>query len=152
MIVPYTDDPLASLADRVRFYLGDTATVSLLSDSEVDFLLEDECSNALRAAARGAEILSAKSAGQAEEKKVGPLTIANRRQSQADRYRLLAKTLWARAAASGGVAPFAGGISKTDKLLREMDGDRTPPIFTRDMMIYTRDTTSQQATDEDLRP
>ena len=88
--MPYTDDPQTSLADRVRFYLGDTATVSLLSDSEVDFLLESEGDNAYRAAARGAEILSAKSAGQADEKKVGPLTIANRRQSAADRYRLLA--------------------------------------------------------------
>jgi hypothetical protein len=143
--VPYADNPANSLADRVRFYVGDTNTaVELLSDSEVDFLLEDENRDPLRAAARGAEILAAKYAGQAEEKKVGPLTLTNRRQSQADRYRQLAKTLWSRVASSGGAAPFAGGISKSDKETREDDGDRVPPVFSRDMMEYTND--------EELRP
>ena len=151
--MPYTDNPAGSLADQVRLYLGDTGvTTNLLSDSEVDFLLEEESSNTLRAAARGAEILSAKGAGKAEEKKVGPLTLANRRQSEADRYRLLAKRLWARAATAGGSAPFAGGISKVDKLMREQDTDRTPSIFTREMMEYRNGTGGEQATDEDLRP
>lgn len=151
--MPYTDDPANSPADRVRLYVGDTnATTSLLTDSEVDFLLEDESDDALRAAARGAEILAAKYAKQAEEKKVGPLTLTNRRQSQADRYQRLAKVLWARAASKDGVAPFAGGISKADKALREADTDRTLSIFTRSMMEYSEDTSGQQATDSDLRP
>jgi hypothetical protein len=151
--VPYTDNPAGSPADQVRLYLGDTDTVTnLLSDSEVAFLLEDEGNNTLRAAARGAEILAAKAASKAEDKKVGPLQLANRRQSELDRYRLLAKGLWARAATADGSAPFAGGISRTDKLTREQDGDRTPSVFTRDMMEYHDGTTGQQATDEDLRP
>jgi hypothetical protein len=149
--VPYADDPANSLADRVRFYIGDTNTsVELLTDSQVDFLLEDEGNNAIRAAARAAEILAAKYASQAEEKKVGPLTLTNRRQSQADRYQRLAKTLWSRALLGSGAAPFAGGISVADKELREADTDRTPSIFTRGMMEYTDDT--QSASDEDLRP
>jgi cell division septum initiation protein DivIVA len=143
--VPYADNPANSLADRVRLYVGDTnAAAEQLTDSEVDFLLEDERDDPLRAAARAAEILAAKYASQAEEKRVGPLTLANRRQSQADRYRQLAKALWSRAS-SGVAAPFAGGISQSDKETRENDGDRVPPIFRRDMMEYVSD-------EEELRP
>ena len=150
--MPYTNDPANSPADCVRLYVGDTnTTAEKLTDSEIDFLLEDAGGHVLRAAARAAEILSAKTSGVAEVKTVGPLTLANRRQSESDRYRLLAKSLWARVAKTD-AAPFAGGISYADKITKAEDGDRVHPAFGREMMSYPGGDGVQAATDRDLRP
>lgn len=149
----YTSDPAHVPADKVRLYVGDTNNTKLdLSDEEVAFFLADNNGNALRAAAAAAEALAAKCSGEAEDKTVGPLRLANRRQSKSDRYMRLAKLLWSRALSEKGTPPFAGGISETDKIIRVEDGDRVGPAFGRRMMEYPGGNSAQAATDRDLRP
>lgn len=149
--MPYTDDPTNNPADRVRLYVGYKAT-DRLSDAEVDFFLEEESGDALRAAARSAEALAAVYSREAQDKQVGPLRVANRRQSQTDRYMKLAKLLWSRAAMESGAGPYAGGISQTDKDTKTALTDLAQPSFKRDLMKYPGGTGVQQATDQQLRP
>lgn len=133
--MPYTDDPENVPADRVRFLLGDTNTSAPeLSDSEVAFLLSEAGDDALRAAARGAEMISARSEGVLEERRVGPLLVRSFT-SKAKKYSTLATSLWARVMSSDG-APFAGGISRADKAARRAQPDRVKPSFSRGMMHY----------------
>lgn len=137
--MPYTDDPEHNPLDQVRFLLGDTNNAALdLTDNEVAYLLESEGDDTLRAAARGAENLAAKFTRTAEEKRVGPLSVresTSSGKSKAERFAMLAKMLWARIAGTTG-GPWAGGISKTDKQMRDHDSDRVEPAFKRDMQKY----------------
>jgi hypothetical protein len=136
----YGGDPAGNIRDAVRFYLGDTDNANLeLTNLEVDYLLILE-PNSMRAAARGAEVLAAKYAKYADEKWVGPLRL--RYTERSARFTALAKSLWRRAASST-VAPYAGGISVTDKEMNEADSDRVVPAFAREMMEYPSGTTSQ---------
>ena len=144
--MPYTDDPGHVLADKMRFLVGDTNTARPeLSDSEVDFLLSEEGGDAARAAARAAEALAAKYVKIADEKQVGPLRLTYT--EKAARFTTLAKSLWRRAAASS-VAPYAGGISVSDKEANEANTDRVAPALSRDMMDYPLGAPSQ----EDILP
>lgn len=136
--MPYTDDPANIPDDQVRFYVGDTSTTAPdLTDNQVAFLLLEEGGNPLRAAARAAEVLAAKYAKTASEKRVGPLAIiqGTRSQSKAQEFSKLAKRLWARAGA-GSTVPYAGGTSILDKNSNVLDGDRVQPSFSRRMMRY----------------
>lgn len=134
--MPYTDDPEHVPADAVRFLVGDTSTSApQLTDNEIAFLLSDQGDNTVRAAARGAEMLSARFASQEDERRVGPLTLRSFATTKAKRYADLAKALWARSAATD-ATPFAGGISKDDKQARELDSDRVRPAFARKMQHY----------------
>lgn len=131
--MPYTDDPLNILSDRVRFLVGDTKVPLDLTDSEVAYLLESERNNPLRAAARGAGLLASRFAAAVEDKRVGPLRI--RTVNKAKQYAALAAQLWARVLSTGGT-PFAGGISAIDKSDRRNDLDRVKPAFSRRMLSY----------------
>lgn len=134
--MPYTDDPANVLSDAVRFYVNDTDVSNpALTDNEVLYLLAEEGDDALRAAARAAEVLAAKASSEADTKQVGPLKLSYT--YKARRYGELASVLWRRAntsATSGGV--YAGGISRTDKADKALDTDRTIPAFEKDMMDY----------------
>ena len=129
MVWSYTEDPGSSTKDAVRFYVGDTIGADpQITDEEIEFLLTDEGTNALRAAARAAEAISAKYARQVD-KTVGGLSLqAGRR---AEKYATLAKELWQRASRTGkGLpTPYTGGISQADKEINEADTDRTQPSF-----------------------
>lgn len=139
--MPYTGDPSRNPLDEVRYLLGDTDTSSaatqLLTDDEVQYLLSSEGGNAMRAAARGAEVLASKFSTAVVEKQVGPLRISSgtRGLTKAERYMQLAKMLW-RKAMGKSVAPWAGGIDRSDKNERRADLNRVRPAFGRDMMRY----------------
>lgn len=136
--MPYTDDPANVPADQVRALIGDTNVNSPeLTDNVIAFLLLDENDDPRRAAARGAELLSAKFTRVAAEKRVGPLTLVQsaRFTSKGQEYALLAKRLWNRAGANS-VIPYAGGISITDKNSNVSDSDRVRPSFSRRGMHY----------------
>lgn len=151
--MPYTGDPARNILDNVRFLVGDTRVdAQEFTDEEVQYLLDTEHRNPLRAAARGAETLAGKYANQVVEKQVGPLRISSgtRGLTKSERYMKLAKALWARAAKEGAV-PWAGGISEDDKVLRREDTDRVRPSFARQMMPYPEGHSSQTASAEDLK-
>lgn len=137
--MPYTVDPANVPADRVRFLIGDTVVASPeLSDYEVDYLLSLYPDDPLSAAARAAEALAGKYA-KAVDKSVGNLRISN--SQKAEGYRKLAAQLWRQATRGtfvpgSVVAPWAGGISRSDKLARERDTDRVRPAFRRRLMEY----------------
>lgn len=146
--MPYTDDPEGTPSDAVRFLVGDTGATTDLTDAQVDYLLSQENGNVLRAAARAAEALASKYTKSASEKKVGPLTLinSNRSMTKAQEFLKLAKALWSRASAT---VPFAGGISKQDKLTRAGNADKVQPSFVRGQMTYPKGLTNH-ATEEDL--
>lgn len=150
--MPYTGDPSRNLLDKVRFLLGDTDTPEEMSDPEIQFLLDEEHMNPLRAAARGAEALASKWSTAVVEKQVGPLRISSgtRGLTKAERYMKLAKMLWSQAMRQS-VVPWAGGISEQDKQTRRDDSDRVKPSFARNMMYYPDGQTSQTASAEDLK-
>lgn len=149
--MPYTNDPVGTPSDEIRFLLGDTKEPYDLSDNEVVYLLAQENGNPGRAAARGAEALQAKFSSAWEEKRVGPLLLRTFK-GKADRYATLAKLLWSQAS-NRGVVPFAGGTSATDKIARATDPDRVKPTFKRRMMDYPAGSADiGRASDEELRP
>lgn len=139
--MPYSNDPENIPADQVRFLLGDTSASPDLSDSEIAYLLSSEGDNALRAAARGAEMIAARSTSSVDERRVGPLVIKSAR-SKSKRFSDLAVMLWQRLLATDG-KPFAGGISLADKTSRKLNPDRVRPSFSRRMMPYPNGRTGE---------
>lgn len=73
----YSGDPKTSKRDEVRFLLGDTDEKSpILSDEEIDFLLEQNGDKALRAAIAGCNRIIAKYA-QLVDYTIGPESVKN---------------------------------------------------------------------------
>lgn len=129
----YSGNPAASLKDQVRFLLGDTNDKApQIRDEEITYLLDQESHNALRAAARGAETLSALYARQAD-KKVGDMMLNSSVVGKG--YATLAKSLW-RTYFARSTAPYAGGISVADKAQNRADPDRERGAITEDLMRY----------------
>jgi hypothetical protein len=115
--------------DRVRFILGDTeATDVLLDDETIDANLTTEGSlrTAAIACCRGILAKLAREVSTA----VPPLTV--QLQQRFEHYQMLLHDLRSRQL----VAPYAGGLTVTDKQLREQDTDRVPPDFTRGQFDY----------------
>lgn len=128
----YSGNPGASLLDQVRFLLGDTDPLTAyLTDGEILWLLTDAQDNALNAAYRGTDSIIAKLARNRDES-VGSVSIAFSQQLAG--YEKLAGVLKRRM--SRGAIPFAGGISRTQKLVERSDGDRVQPSFIRDLDQY----------------
>lgn len=149
--MPYSDDPVSEPADAVRLLVGDTSTTAPdLTDNAIDYFLEVEGANVIRAAARAAEALQGLYAKKAEERRVGPLWLRSF-SDKSQKYAALAKSLWRRAGVSS-AAPFAGGISVTDKNARVLDGDRVKPAFRRQMMSYPRGESQNMSPEEILSP
>lgn len=103
------DDPSSSLADAVRFLIGDNVEGEdpTLSDEEIEFMLA-ECGNAVYSAAvECAEALAAKFARKATSKSVGDLSLSYG--SRATEMRAVADRLRATANRRGGAmaAPWA---------------------------------------------
>lgn len=149
--MPYTDDPLNVPSDQVRVLVGDTGATPDLTDNTIAYLLSEENDNSLRAAARAAEMLSAKYTKIASEKRVGPLTLiqGSRMMTKAQEFTHLARLLWNRAAR--GIGPVAPGISRSEKNAAIQDSDRVRPAFGRRMMQYPTGTGDYNNADrEDL--
>lgn len=123
----YSGNPSSSSRDKVRFLIGDTdSTDQLLTDAEVDYTLT-VYTDAYLAGAMCSDVLAAKWSRLAD-KSVGSLSISySQRQKNmaelAQRLRRMSATL------SSTVAPYAGGISVSDKESQEEDDDRTAPAF-----------------------
>lgn len=122
----FSYEPGASDKDTVRLLVGDTdETKRQLHDEEIAWFLAQN-SSVYVAASEAAKAIAALYARQVD-KEVGDLSIsASQRQKH---YLDLAKQLRSRAALS--VAPYAGGISRSDKQSVESNTDRVRPAFER---------------------
>lgn len=112
----------------VRLLLGDTdETAPLLTDRQITLLLGESVGNRYAAAALGADTLSAKFAS-ATDARLGDVSVSNSQLSE--QYSALAVQL-RRQATIRTVAPFAGGVSRSDKERQEDNADRVQPAFTK---------------------
>lgn len=124
--IPYTNQPRTNPRDAVRLLVGDISTSTgreYLSDVDYDFFLS-ATPNQYSAGALAANSLAMRFAGDGTEKSVGDLRI---KRAQAAEYRDLSKQLARMSALQS--APYAGGISRSDKASVEADSDRVKPAF-----------------------
>lgn len=127
----YTAKPETVPVDAVRLLVGDTdATDPFLQDAEIQVYLDQFNQNPLNASIRCCEAIIAKLARRPDEK-VGQVSISYSQQAKA--YRELRADLSRRLAMTS-AAPYAGGISRSDKEARESNTDRVKPAFTREEM------------------
>lgn len=138
----YSGDPSASLRDEVRFLIGDTDTSDQqLSDAEVDYTLTSASDDASLAAVKCAQALAAHYARRAD-KTVGDLSLSYSQLSK--HYLDLVAQLQATAAVAL-AAPYAGGISVSDKETDEDDSDRVQPAFRVGLHSYDTGTDDTKA-------
>lgn len=124
----YSGDPTTSARDEVRFLIGDTnENDPQLSDTEIDYLLLQTGGNAQSAALRSVEGLISQYS-RLVDKSIGDLSISysQRKASYMDLLKMLRRQA---SLALSSSAPYAGGISVSDKLSREADPDRVIPAF-----------------------
>ena len=137
----YTGDPSSASKDWVRWRVGDVfADDQLVSDEEITAALSDAGSNKDLAGAMICERIAADFAREVDNT-VNDGTGNSRTRALSQRmnhYLALARTLRESAAGSNilFVAPYAGGISISDKDATEDDTDRTEPAFTVGMQDY----------------
>lgn len=126
----YTGDPTSSAKDSVRFLIGDTDQHDpLLDDQEILYMLGQYNNAPLNAAIRCCEQIAAKFSRRVNES-VGQVRMDFAQASKA--YRDMAMDLRRRMAIEG-VKPFAGGISKSQKVSENQDKDRVKPNFSEHM-------------------
>lgn len=124
----YSGDPASSDLDRVRFLIGDTDTVDqLVNNEEVNWALGEF--PIYIAAAELSEAIAAKFSRKVD-KSVGDLKISFSK--QAEQYSKKAKQLRNRGSLAA-IAPYAGGISVSDKESVVSNTDRVDPSFSRGM-------------------
>lgn len=129
----YANDPATFPRDAVRFLIHDTnESDQLLSDEEIAWLLSQNGNNVYKAAVSGAYAVSANFSNQAVTKTVGALSLSYQARSQ--HYTDLAKSIKNQYLSIGATfAPYAGGISKTDKETQEADTEWDKPAFSRNI-------------------
>lgn len=137
----YSGNPSASGLDKVRFLIQDTDSADQqLSDAEIKSMLTDASQNAYIAAIKCCQALVSKYTRRAD-KSVGDLSISFSQISKG--YASLISTLREQASTSGSLAPaYAGGISRSDKLIDETDTDLVKPSFRKGMNDYQGQFTS----------
>ena len=122
MSFTYTNQPGTRTIDTIRFEVDDkTETGHVLSDEEIQYLIDNNASTLHAAAAAADTIAGTFARGGMTEKQVGDLRI--RYDDPAAHYATLAKSLRRRAATKA--APYAGGLSTSDKDTMVADTDRT---------------------------
>ena len=134
----YSGDPATSDRDHLRFITGDTdQNRPLWQDEEIDFLITQTTS--LQEAAR--QLLQSKITQLALSPRVrlGRFTF-----DASSLLRALKENLEALGVTHGSMAPWAGGISKTQKAEQETRGDRVAPRFKRGQFDNRRAGTSQE--------
>lgn len=138
MTASYSGDPSVSNRDAVRFLIRDTDVSSAhIQDEEIDWLLAQTADNVYAAAIQAAEQVATTYASQSgtgavKTKTVGALSISYT--DLAKEYRTIALDLKRRhlmGAGTGGIQPYAGGISVADKDVNAADTDWDKPAFTR---------------------
>lgn len=131
MTFTYTGDPSASDLEAVRFLVGDTtALTELLSDEEIQFLL-DEIGSVDYAAVRAATAIAAKFARFVN---VRTGAVSKNLSDQMQHYLDLAKRLQTRAEqggldGTGTGPPIFTALSKSDKREDRLDSDLVQPQF-----------------------
>lgn len=142
----YSGDPTTSPVDEVRFLVGDTdPNAWLMTDGEVAYTLRQAGGDPHAAAIRACEGILAKLA-RCRDETVGSVSISFSQDVAGYQARLA--TL--RRALVAGAVPYAGGISRSDKLAQRCDGDRVKPSFIRDMQPYPDDPEGNFAGEGDL--
>lgn len=139
----YSGDPSQSAKDEVRFLIGDTnSSDPLLQDAEINWLLAD-CGTTRFAAVEAAEGVAAYYARSAD-KAVGNLKLSA--SQKFEHYTRLAVRL-RRKATIATVAPYAGGITQTDKNINRDNTDLVIPFFKRQEFDVPGSNLPQQSTD-----
>ena len=125
----YSGDPSNSDLDKVRFLIGDTdQTDQQLQNEEINYLVSSEGS-VNDAAIKACYTLAAKYSRQIDQK-VGQVDYKCSQRIKS--YLELAKRLEDQISDQP-VAPYAGGISKSDKETNRLDDDRVKPKFTKEL-------------------
>mgnify|MGYP001619543797 CR=1 FL=1 len=113
----------------VRFHSGETSSgTAILTDAEINAVLDNITANYYLAAAICCDNLAAHYASQADTRNEG-LEVAASQRSKAYERRAVAL----RSRANYGATIFAGGRSKQTKEDRAADTDLVQPSFTKDM-------------------
>lgn len=129
MTFSYSGNPKSSPKDEVRFLLGDTnKSRPMMSNHEINYLIDEEGSP-LQAAISGSLQLAAKYSRMCDET-VGKVKKDYSQRSKA--FLKLADELRKKVVWSGGLMPYAGGISISGKSDNDSNPDRVKPIFTRE--------------------
>lgn len=124
--MPTGYDPTTDPVDAVRFHVGDTSEPFLLSDTEVQFAL-DQNPNVYAAAAICARALSARFSRQVDTRFETVWSFYGQR---AAAFEKLARNLEQQAKRAGGLGmPIAGGISVSDVESVDSNPDRVRPYF-----------------------
>lgn len=134
--MPVIDDwsytsPSNSMADAVRFLIGDTNELApIFTNTEIAWFLS-EAGEKYAAAAEACDRLAVEMAG-IEGASIGKVKIGQTSES----YQKMA-ALYRRKAALRNARPFAGGISQARKDAAEADADLVRPSFTRKLFEGT---------------
>lgn len=124
--------PSSGLKDQVRFLVGDTRSSDpYLQDEEITYLLGRSENDPDLAAIAACEAIMSRLARSRDET-VGAVSIAFS-QTLAGYAAMLAR-LKMQLVLGGGIAPYAGGISKQDKHSVERNPDWARPDFSTTMM------------------
>lgn len=119
-------DLATSQKDQVRLLIGDTVTSDQqLQDEEIDYMLTRRGST-YGAAAECCRSLQAKFSRSVDYTAAGTKSSYSQ---LAKAYGVKAAEFEAKSAMSGAGAPYAGGISVTDKRNQEQNPDRVSPQF-----------------------
>lgn len=132
MSFSYSGDPSSSVLDAIRFEIQDTnAAAPLLDDGEIKYAIREGAPSTplsqgevFAAAARCCEALARRFAAQADTQFGSIKTTYSK---QAEVYAERAIEL--RKRAQGSHAPFAGGLSVSEKESRESETDRVASRF-----------------------
>lgn len=135
----YSGDPGSSDLDKVRFLIGDTDPEDrMLGDEEILYVLADRGS--VYSAASIACLGLAARFSREVDKQVGDLKISA--EQRAKHYQTLHEHYASQAGESGGMspyvlaAPYAGGISRSDRQAQIDDTDRRAPAFQEGAMDH----------------
>ena len=130
--MPYTGNPSTDTSDAVRLLIGDMSTSTgseVFADNEVEWFVANHPNTYLAASAAVTSIIGSTRAttlGGLMSKSVGDLKEDYRTVSITDLMQSKAKQL--RMQGVRRVAPYAGGISQSDKTTVESDSDRVAPF------------------------
>lgn len=130
--MPYTNNPFNNPVDRIRLMVGDISTSTsgeFLDDVQYLYLLS-VAPNQYSAAALTCTVLAAKNGGNAITKKVGDLSYTK---GDASYYNALKTQFTIMSALQPSGAPYAGGITISDKQNVEADANRVQPFFHREI-------------------
>jgi hypothetical protein len=118
---------LAEKKDQVRFYVRDIdSTEQLAQDEEINLVLSSEGNNVFAAAATICDSIAMAFNRQVS---LTDSTIKDDNKDRAAKYMELAETYRKKALSGGKLSLFAGGVSVSDKGIREMDSDRVGGAF-----------------------